>query len=32
MPLRRTAATDARDVPFSLVSSPQWARLPERLE
>ena len=29
-PLRRAAATDARDAPFSLVSSPQWARLSER--
>jgi hypothetical protein len=25
--LRRAAATDARDAPFSLVSSLQWARL-----
>jgi hypothetical protein len=31
-PLRRAAATDARDAPFSLVSSLQWARLPERLK
>ena len=31
-PLRRAAATDAWDAPFSLVSSPQWARLSERLE
>jgi hypothetical protein len=30
--LRRAAATDARDAPFSLVSSLQWARLPERLK
>jgi hypothetical protein len=30
--LRRAAATDARDAPFSLVSSLQWARLPEQLE
>jgi hypothetical protein len=30
--LRRAAATDARDAPFSLVSSLQWARLSERLE
>jgi hypothetical protein len=31
-PLRRAAATDARDAPFSLVSSLQWARLSQRLE
>jgi hypothetical protein len=30
--MRRAAATDARDAPFSLVSSLQWARLPERLK
>jgi hypothetical protein len=31
-PLRRAAATDARDAPFSLFSSLQLARLPERLK
>jgi hypothetical protein len=29
--LRRAATTDARDAPFTLVSSLQWARLSERL-
>jgi hypothetical protein len=31
-PLRRVAATDARDAPFSLVSSLHLARLSKRLE